>query len=105
MWTSDRDRSDDTNGDRGYRPGRHRPPRVVFQVAVVQTSGLEVDENLVLTLDGKSRCPRGKCGVTGSRGDDDLADVIRRARSMAGRRWMAAHSVHRVIGEPRACRW
>ena len=74
-------------------------------MAVVQTSGLEVDENLVLTLDGKSRCPRGKCGVTGSRGDDDLADVIPRARFLAGRRWMAAHSSHRVIGEPRACRW
>ena len=62
MWTSDRDRSDETNGDRGYRPGRHRLPRVVFQVAVVQTSGLEVDENLVLTLDGKADVRAGSAG-------------------------------------------
>ena len=43
------------------------PGRVVFQVAVVQAPGLEVDENLVLTLDGKPMSAREVVGVTGSR--------------------------------------
>src|SRR5664279_4803045 len=43
------------------------PGRVVFQVAVVQAPGLEVDENLVLTLDGKPLSAREVVGVTGSR--------------------------------------
>ena len=43
------------------------PGRVVFQVAAVQAPGLEVDENLVLTLDGKPLSAREVVGVTGSR--------------------------------------
>ena len=43
------------------------PGRVVFQVAAVQAPGLEVDENLVLTLDGKPMSAREVVGVTGSR--------------------------------------
>ena len=39
----------------------------MFQVAVVQAPGLEVNENLVLTLDGKPMSAREVVGVTGSR--------------------------------------
>ena len=43
------------------------PGRVVFQVAVVKSPGLTVDETFDLTLDGKPIQAREVVGVTGSR--------------------------------------
>lgn len=44
-----------------------QPGKVVFQVAVVKSSGLAIDETLELTLDGKSVPVHEVIGVTGSR--------------------------------------